>query len=125
RCRVTDFEVLVALRQDIEVKSIGCIGEENLRPHFRIDRLGVYIGKGDAENERAQVIDIRHPAKTPERTFRQKMCVLAALILPRRADAAIHYSHVVEEHVRAVARTSAEFSALRPAAFGIVFGSTL
>src|ERR1019366_2092748 len=83
----------------------------------------VYIGKGDAENERAQVIDIRHPAETPERTFRQKMCVLTALILPRRADAAIHYSHIVEEHVRVVARTSAEFSALRPAAFGIVFGS--
>src|SRR5260370_42640544 len=51
------------------------------------------------------------------------MCVLPALILPRIADAAIQHSLIVEVEVGAVARASAEFPALKPSAFGKVFGA--
>ena len=121
--RIANFEVLIALCQGIEVKSVGRVGEKNLRPHFRVDRLRVNIGEGDAENERTQIIDICHAAERPERTLRRKTCILASLVLRRTADAAILDSHVAEEHVRVVARTSAEFSAFEPTAFGVVFGA--
>src|SRR3982074_869592 len=122
RPRIADFEVLVALGQDIEVKSLGRIGEKNLRLHFRVDRLGVDIGEGNAENERTQVIDIRDAAERPKPALGKKVCVLAALILPRGADAtdaAIHHSYIIEEQIRGVARASAEFRALRPTALRI------
>src|SRR5258708_33716692 len=53
------------------------------------------------------------------------MCILAALILPVRgsANAPIQNSHIVEEHVGAVARATAEFRPLRPTAFRIVLGA--
>src|ERR1700745_4315707 len=51
------------------------------------------------------------------------MCVLPALILPRSANAAIQHSLIIEVQVGAVARASAEFPALKPAAFGKIFGA--
>src|SRR5208282_2018930 len=125
RIRIADFEVLIALRQCIEVKSVGRIGKENLRPHFRIDRLRVHIGEGNAEDERTQIIDIRDAAEVPKRALGKKMRVFSALVLPIRwtAYTAIHYPYIVEKHERAVARTSAEFCTLKPTAFGIVFGA--
>src|SRR5208283_5974212 len=109
--RIAHLEVLVALRQRVEVKSVGCIGEKNLRPHFRVDRLRVHVGEGDAENERTQIIDIRNAAEISERTLCYEPSVFAALVLRWVADATIHHPHVVKEYVRAVARAGTEVSA--------------
>src|SRR4030088_2625968 len=87
RPRIADFEVLVALGQGIEVKSLGRIGEKNLRSHFRLDRPGVHVGEGDTEYERTQIIDIRDATEGPNATLPKKMCILAALILSVRAAA--------------------------------------
>src|SRR5271156_3369940 len=51
------------------------------------------------------------------------MCVLAALILWWIADAPVRNSRVSEEHVRAVARTSAEFSMFQESPLRIVIGA--
>ena len=123
RLRIADIEVLVALGQGVVVKSVGGIGEENLRPHFRIDRLGIYVGEGEAKHEGTQIIDIRDAAESPEGTLGYKMCVLAALILRGIADASIHHALIVEIHEGFIARTSAKFSPFEPAPFRIVFGA--
>src|SRR5208283_649903 len=115
--RNADFEVLVALSQGIEVKSVGGIGKENLRPDFRVDRLGVHVREGDAENERAQVIDIGDAAKIPEGTLGHETRVLAALVLRWSTDAAIYHSLIIEVHEGVVAGPSTKFTALKPAPF--------
>src|SRR5271165_655237 len=123
RTLIADLEVLIAFRQSVKVKSVGRIGKENLRPHFRVDRLAVNIRKGNAENERTQVIDIRNTPKVRKWMFGNKMCVLTPLVLRWAADAAIHHSLVGEEHVSVVARTSPEFAAFEPSPLRVIFGA--
>src|SRR5208282_3648248 len=123
RARIADFEVLVALRQHIEVKSVGRVGEKDLRSDFRVDGQRVNVGENDAENKRTQIIDVGDAAKIPEGTLGCKTRVLTALILAWIADPAIHHSLIVEEKIGAIARTGAEFSAFEPTAFRIIIGA--
>ena len=81
------------------MKSLGRVGEKNLRPHFGVDGLRVHIGEGDAENERTQIIDIRDASEGPDRALGNKMGILAALILTRRPDATIQHAYVAEQQV--------------------------
>src|SRR5208282_3345491 len=97
RVRIAYFEILVALRQHVEVKSVGCVGEEDLRSDFRVDGQRVYVGEDNAENKRTQVIDI--------------------------GDAAINHALIVEEKIGAIARPGAEFGTFEPTAFRIVVGA--
>src|ERR1700677_1007748 len=107
---IANSEVLVALGQAIEMKPIGRVGEKNLRPHFRINRLAVNVRECEAEDERTQIIDVGNPAEGSKRTFGHETRVLTALVLRRIANAAIHHSLIVEINKRSVARTSPEFS---------------
>src|SRR5271165_5907302 len=116
-----NFEVLVTLGQGVEVKSVSGIGEEDLRPYFGVNCLGVDVGEGDAENERTQIVDIGDTAERPEGALGQETGILAPLVLRWIADAAVRDSLIVKVDVGAVAGTSAKFSALKPAPLGIVF----
>src|SRR5208282_29299 len=123
RVRIAYFEILVALRQHVEVKSVGCVGEEDLRSDFRVDGQRVYVGEDNAENKRTQVIDIGDAAKIAEGALGHKTRVLSALILAWIADAAIHHALIVEEKIGAIARPGAEFGTFEPTAFRIVVGA--
>jgi len=105
------------------VKSVGGVGEKNLRAHLRVHCLGVDVGEGDAENERTQIVDIGDAAEGSERTLGSKERVFAALILRRAANAAVHHSLIVEIEIGRVAGPDAQLSAFKPAALREVFGA--
>src|ERR1700690_1147187 len=117
RARIANIEVLIALGQTIEMKPAGGVGEKDLRPHLGVNRLAVDIGEGEAKNEGIQEIDIRDATKSSEWALSHKMRVLATLILGWAADAAIDHPLIIEIEIGSVARTSAEFSTFKPAAF--------
>jgi len=74
------FEVLITLCGRVVEKSTRAVGEKGLRLYLRVYRLTEYVIEGEAEDERAQIVDAGDAAKVSEGIFGVEAHLVAALI---------------------------------------------
>ena len=76
------FEVLITLDQAVVGEAVRRLGQERLRLHFGVDRLGKSFAEGEAKDEGAEVVDVGDGAEIlEEAAFAAEGNILAALCL--------------------------------------------
>src|SRR5262249_1210903 len=130
------LEVLVAAKIRIKGKSLDALGHKSHRLDLRINRLGEVLSKGQAEDERTEIVNGGHGANIVGKDgFRVELDVFAALLggggaglAGYRVDAgggnaAIEHAKIIEVEEGILAGTGAEVLLQRPAALREIFAA--
>src|ERR1700686_4531903 len=115
-------EVLIALDHSSERKSLDRLGEEKLRFYFGVHCLGENVVEGQAEEKRTKVVNIGNRAEAVKVAVGRQARLLATFLQWGRANAAINHTKNIQVHIKTVAGTRAELSALGPTAQRKEFG---
>src|SRR5450432_3065174 len=117
------LEILITLRGSVVGVAACRTGEKSFRLHLRVYGLAEDVVEGEAENERAQIVDAGDAAYVMSKSiFRVEVDLVTALVNRWVPDASVENPKIVQVHVGFFAGLGAKLYLRRPPAPGEIFG---